>query len=97
MPEHGGRIMSGEMEPLDRSLPQVLAELLRTAQAEARAKGAVLPAKIDVSAHGDPRSALLAALEAADPADRIVVFGSFYTVGGVLEQGVPRLSAKHVG
>jgi dihydrofolate synthase/folylpolyglutamate synthase len=76
---------------------QALAELLRTAQAEARAKGAVLPAKIDVSAHGDPRSALLAALEAADPADRIVVFGSFYTVGGVMKDGLPRLTAKHLG
>jgi dihydrofolate synthase/folylpolyglutamate synthase len=32
----------------------------------------------------------------ADPADRIVVFGSFFTVGGVLQDGVPRLSAKHV-
>jgi hypothetical protein len=29
------------------------------------------------------------ALAAADPADRIVVFGSFYTVGGVLQQGCP--------
>jgi dihydrofolate synthase/folylpolyglutamate synthase len=36
-------------------------------------------------------------VEAADPADRIVVFGSFYTVGGVLENGVPRLQAKHLG
>jgi dihydrofolate synthase / folylpolyglutamate synthase len=25
-----------------------------------------------------------------------VVFGSFYTVGGVLQDGVPRLSAKHL-
>jgi dihydrofolate synthase/folylpolyglutamate synthase len=33
---------------------------------------------------------------AADPADRIVVFGSFYTVGGVLQDGVPRLAAKHL-
>ena len=36
-----------------------------------------------------------AALEAADPTGRIVVFGSFYTVGGVLKQGLPRLSAPH--
>jgi dihydrofolate synthase / folylpolyglutamate synthase len=34
---------------------------------------------------------------AAEPADRILVFGSFYTVGGVLRQGVPRLAAKHLG
>ena len=44
----------------------------------------------------DPVSALQAAVAAADPADRIVVFGSFYTVGGVLKDGVPRLDAKHL-
>ena len=44
----------------------------------------------------NPQAALDAAVAAADPADRIVVFGSFYTVGGVLAQGVPRLSAKHL-
>ncbi len=43
-----------------------------------------------------PQAALDAAVAAADPADRIVVFGSFYTVGGVLAQGVPRLHAKHL-
>jgi dihydrofolate synthase/folylpolyglutamate synthase len=40
--------------------------------------------------------ALRAAIAAADPADRIVVFGSFYTVGGVLQDGIPRLDAKHL-
>ena len=44
----------------------------------------------------DPVLALQAAVDAADPADRIVVFGSFYTVGGVLKDGVPRLDAKHL-
>ena len=44
----------------------------------------------------DPLQALQAAVLAADPADRIVVFGSFYTVGGVLKHGVPRLAAKHI-
>jgi dihydrofolate synthase/folylpolyglutamate synthase len=44
----------------------------------------------------DPESALQAALSQADPADRIVVFGSFLTVGGVLKDGVPRLQAKHL-
>jgi len=43
-----------------------------------------------------PMAALDAAVAAADPADRIVVFGSFYTVGGILEHGTPRLSAKHL-
>ena len=38
-----------------------------------------------------------AALEAADPTDRILVFGSFFTVGGVLESGLPRMTARHVG
>ena len=40
-----------------------------------------------------PAQALAAAAADAAPADRIVVFGSFYTVGGVLEQGTPRLQA----
>ncbi len=44
----------------------------------------------------DPESALQAALAGADPADRIVVCGSFFTVGGVLQDGVPRLQAKHL-
>ena len=44
----------------------------------------------------DPQLALQAAIEAADPADRIVVFGSFYTVGGILKDGTPRLLAKHM-
>jgi dihydrofolate synthase / folylpolyglutamate synthase len=48
-----------------------------------------------ISDHGDPASALLAAILHADPADRILVFGSFYTVGGVLRQGLPRLGGKH--
>lgn len=48
------------------------------------------------TAHADPMAALRAAIAAADPADRIVVFGSFYTVGGVLKDGVPRLHAQHL-
>jgi dihydrofolate synthase/folylpolyglutamate synthase len=48
------------------------------------------------STHASPMEAFEAAVAAADPADRIVVFGSFYTVGGVLEHGVPRLHAKHL-
>lgn len=58
-----------------------------------------LPAKRDVptSVHASPEDALASAVAAADPADRILVFGSFYTVGGVLQQGTPRLQAKHLG
>ena len=52
---------------------------------------------VDSSTHESPVDALRAAAVAADPADRIVVFGSFYTVGGVLKDGMPRLQAKLPG
>jgi len=57
-----------------------------------------LPTRSDVraSTHASPMEALEAAVAAADPTDRIVVFGSFYTVGGVLQSGLPRLHAKHL-
>jgi dihydrofolate synthase / folylpolyglutamate synthase len=48
-----------------------------------------------VETHADPAAALAAAVASADPADRIVVFGSFHTVGGVLRAGLPRLGAPH--
>ena len=50
-----------------------------------------------VHTHSSPAEALRHAAASADPADRIVVFGSFYTVGGVLKEGLPRLTAAHVG
>jgi dihydrofolate synthase/folylpolyglutamate synthase len=53
--------------------------------------------RVDVHTFATPGAALAAAAAAADPADRIVVFGSFYTVGGVLKDGLPRLTARHVG
>ena len=53
--------------------------------------------EVATSTHASPADALQAAISAADPADRIVVFGSFHTVGGVLLNGVPRLQAKHLG
>jgi dihydrofolate synthase/folylpolyglutamate synthase len=58
-----------------------------------------LPARREVpaSTHTGPEEALRAAVAAAEPADRILVFGSFYTVGGVLQRGVPRLAARHLG
>ncbi len=49
------------------------------------------------SCHESPSAALRAALAAADPADRIVVFGSFLCVGGVLKDGVPRTRTAHSG
>lgn len=53
--------------------------------------------EVPASTHASPEEALRAAVAAAEPADRILVFGSFFTVGGVLTHGVPRLSAKHIG
>ena len=57
------------------------------------------PGRRDVpaSTHANPQDALRAAAATAEPTDRILVFGSFYTVGGVLQQGVPRLAARHLG
>ena len=54
------------------------------------------PGPVSISCHADPLSALHAAMSDADPTDRIVVFGSFFTVGGVLKNGVPRLTGQHV-
>ncbi len=48
-----------------------------------------------VVGHENPLEALQAALSAADPADRILVFGSFWTVGGVTAQGLPKLGSAH--
>jgi dihydrofolate synthase/folylpolyglutamate synthase len=72
--------------PLPRAASaQVLAERVRAA----------LPAGQPVTTHATPSAALTSALGAADPADRILVFGSFLTVGGVLKEGLPRLGAMH--
>jgi dihydrofolate synthase/folylpolyglutamate synthase len=54
-------------------------------------------APVAVHTHASPIDALRQATAGADPADRIVVFGSFFTVGGVLREGLPRLSAPHLG
>ncbi|NBD21795.1 bifunctional tetrahydrofolate synthase/dihydrofolate synthase [Aquabacterium fontiphilum] len=70
-----------------------LGEAIRAARLASAS--ATLPAE-QLTTHPDPLSALHAALAAADPADRIVVFGSFYTVGGVLHEGLPRLNAPHM-
>ncbi len=52
--------------------------------------------EVAASTHDSPPAALAAAVAAADPADRILVFGSFFTVGGVLEAGLPRLQGQHL-
>lgn len=44
-----------------------------------------------------PVDALQAALHNASQADRIVVFGSFYTVGDIMENGLPVLHSRHGG
>ena len=49
-----------------------------------------------IQPHTGPAEALRRAAATADPVDRIVVFGSFYTVGGVLNEGLPRLAAAHL-
>ncbi|MDB5731678.1 MAG: folC [Variovorax sp.] len=48
----------------------------------------------EAGTYASPSAALQAAASQADPADRIVVFGSFFTVGAVLEHGTPRLQAR---
>ena len=53
------------------------------------------PTSAPVAQHAAPAEALAAALAGADPVDRIVVFGSFYTVGGVLAHGLPRQGSRH--
>ena len=74
--------------PTERAVPA--AQLLAQWQAQNTRANA------SARSFGDPQTALNEALATADPADRIVVFGSFYTVGGVLKGGVPRLQAKHL-
>ena len=72
--------------------------LPRAASAEAleqafRAAGLKTPPGVTTATHANPRDALAAAAAEATPADRILVFGSFYTVGGVLQEGLPRVTA----
>ncbi len=57
-----------------------------------------LPKNLQKPTHvfADPVKALNEALAKAEPADRIVVFGSFYTVGAILSHGIPRLDAPHL-
>jgi dihydrofolate synthase/folylpolyglutamate synthase len=72
----------------------VTAKELEALLQEMQLKG---PGEVSVQCHPGPIEALRFALAGADPADRIIVFGSFYTVGGVLKEGLPRTSAAHLG
>ena len=67
------------------------------AELAAALRAAAAPKAVLVDEHAAPAQALASAVAAAAPADRIVVFGSFYTVGGVLKDGLPRLVARHLG
>jgi dihydrofolate synthase/folylpolyglutamate synthase len=90
--------MLGKLSPIvDRwyftDLPTARAESAQNLQAKWQA----IETRRDLAAatFPDPKSALQAAVAAASPSDRIVVFGSFYTVGGVLQGGLPRLGGRH--
>lgn len=72
------------------------ARAARATDLQALWQGGTRRADVAARTHPDPVAALQAALGAADPAGRIVVFGSFYTVGGVLQHGLPRRGAKHL-
>lgn len=73
-----------------KTLLELHAELVRSGACRG-------PAGATAEGHASPSLALRSALAAADPADRILVFGSFFTVGGVLESGLPKMAARHVG
>ncbi len=49
---------------------------------------------VTVSTHRSPGEAFAAAFAAADPVDRIVVFGSFYNVGSILANGLPQRGGR---
>jgi dihydrofolate synthase/folylpolyglutamate synthase len=62
------------------------------AQLQAAWRAVTQRADADAHLFADPQPALAAAAAAATPLDRIIVFGSFHTVGGVLMHGLPRLT-----
>ena len=80
--------------PTDRAA--TAAQLQQVIEADMAARPLLTAPKATVSTHADPMAALTAALAGAGPTDRIVVFGSFYTVGGVLHEGLPKLNAPHL-
>jgi dihydrofolate synthase / folylpolyglutamate synthase len=51
---------------------------------------------VRVTLHDTPALALAKALGEATLVDRIIVFGSFLTVGGVMKEGLPKLGAAHI-
>lgn len=71
------------------------AENLKAKLQQLQAKG-MIRKDVSMQTFANPQQALDAAVAATEAADRIVVFGSFFTVGGVLQNGTPRLNAKHL-
>lgn len=71
------------------------AENLKAKLQQLQAQG-VTRKDVSMQTFANPQQALDAAVAATEAADRIVVFGSFFTVGGVLQNGTPRLNAKHL-
>jgi dihydrofolate synthase/folylpolyglutamate synthase len=69
----------------------------RAATAEALARRLEAAGATSIQCHATPAAALAAAKAAAEPPDRIVVFGSFYTVGGVLRRADSIPSAPRAG
>ena len=68
----------------------------RASDLEAQWRAITKRKNVTAQRHANPALALAQAAAHADPADRIVVFGSFFTVGAVLEAGIPRFDAKHL-
>lgn len=71
------------------------AENLKAKLQQLQAQG-VIRKDVSMQTFANPQQALDAAVAATEAADRIVVFGSFFTVGGVFQNGTPRLNAKHL-
>ena len=88
--------MLAHMDPIvDRWYFTDLPTARAASGAQLQADWLAMPHRADATSavYASPQAALAAATAAATPTDRIVVFGSFYTVGGVLEHGTPRLQA----
>jgi dihydrofolate synthase/folylpolyglutamate synthase len=82
--------------PRAASADELAAQVRRVVFAAGHASSTASRAgEVPIVAHADPATALRAAIQLADPADRIIVFGSFFTVGGVLKEGLPRLGSAH--
>jgi dihydrofolate synthase/folylpolyglutamate synthase len=74
-----------------------LARAARAAEIDALLAALPAAARAARSWHPGPAAALRAAVASADPADRIVVFGSFHMVGGVLREPLPPRTGSHAG